>query len=108
MQAAGPRAVGRGAESAVRSKCSSFSLQTLKLPQVKEPHKAVSTHGAVCVEGGSGACRVRAPRARCPRGAGRSRGGGRGPRGPFPQLRRRVRPAGGAPRRGNGGGREGR
>lgn len=44
MQAAGPRAVGRGAESAVRSKCSSFSLQTLKLPQVKEPHKAVSTH----------------------------------------------------------------
>lgn len=42
------RALRRGAESAVRSKCSSFSLQTLKLPQVKEPHKAVSTHGAVC------------------------------------------------------------
>lgn len=59
-----PRAVGRGSESAVRSKCSSFSLQTLKLPQVKEPHKAVSTHGAVGVSGGTGAWRVRAPRMR--------------------------------------------
>lgn len=32
-----------------KSKYSSFSLQTLKLPQVKEPHKAVSTNFAVCV-----------------------------------------------------------